>query len=199
MITIIDYGLGNLASVSNALSALSIPYQITSKPAIIRTAKKLLLPGVGSAGTGMKNLKTSGLDRAITRTVKMGTPLLGICLGMQLLFSYSEENDTECLGILKGTVKRFSGDLKVPQIGWNQVKQAQKDSLFENIPDKSNFYFVNSYYCEPQDLSARIGTTDYIHSFTSICRNGTCIGVQFHPEKSAPHGLTLLSNFYNNV
>lgn len=195
MIVIIDYGVGNLASVKNALDKLGLNSKISSDPKIIKNAKMLILPGVGAAGQVMKNLKKNNLGEVIRAEIKRGKSTLGICLGMQLLFEKSEEGNVKCLGILKGTVKKFKSMKKIPQIGWNNIKFSKEDQLLKDIPDKSYFYFVNSYYCDPSDKSINVGTTDYGEKFSSIVVRDNIIGVQFHPEKSGPVGFKLLENF----
>lgn len=195
MIVIIDYGVGNLASVKNALDKLGVKSKISNNPDIIKKAETLILPGVGAAGQGMKNLKETGLDKIIIEEIKTGKRFLGICLGMQLLFEKSEEGDVKCLGILKGSVKKFKKMKKVPQIGWNQVDIKKESKLFKNINDKSYFYFVNSFYCSPGDKQVVIGSTIYGENFASIIEKENVIGVQFHPEKSGPVGFKLLENF----
>lgn len=199
MITIIDYGVGNIGSVANMLARLRQEYQITADPNEIASAKALLLPGVGAAGVGMRNIKHLGLDKPIRSSIQEGKPFLGICLGMQLLFEYSEEADTICLGILKGSVKKFRKAQKVPQIGWNQVIPLKTNSaalrLFSGIPKSYSFYFVNSYYPIPQDLSVIAATTEYGEKFASIIATKNIIATQFHPEKSSREGLQLLQNY----
>ena len=196
-IVIIDYGLGNLASIANALEKLGISYQISANVETIKTAAGLILPGVGAARQGMKNLKAKGLDKVITEQVKKGKPILGICLGMQLLLSFSEEGNVACLDLIKGNVKKFKTQLKVPQIGWNDVKITNNELVItKDISDNSYFYFVNSYYCEPNDESIVAATTDYGREFCSIFAKGNIFGAQFHPEKSGNAGLQLLKNFY---
>ncbi len=200
MIVIIDYGLGNLASVANALDKLGIANKISASPAVIKKAKALILPGVGAAGAGMENLKKRKLDKVITEEIKKGKPFLGICLGMQLLFEKSEEGNVDCLGILKGTVKKFKKERKVPQIGWNNVGIRNYElGIMKNIPKNSYFYFVNSYYCSPLDSSIIAAETTYGETFASIVVNNNIIGVQFHPEKSGEKGLLLLKNFWENL
>lgn len=198
MITVIDYGLGNLASIANALDKLEIPYEISSDINILKNAKALLLPGVGAAKQGMENLKARGLDKVIIEQVRKGTPILGICLGMQLLFSSSEEGNVNCLGLIRGKVKRFKPSLKVPQIGWNQV-QTENSVLLNRIKNNSYFYFVNSYYCVPNDAEVIKGITDYGEVFCSVLEKDNLYGVQFHPEKSGDVGLQLLANFKEAV
>lgn len=198
MIVIIDYGLGNLGSVKNAMDKLGIDSIISGSLQEIREGSGLILPGVGSASEGMKNLQTSSLDGVIREQIVMKKPFLGICLGMQLLFSSSEEGNTKCLDVLKGKVKRFNVDLKVPQIGWNQVQEKQS-KLFSGIKNDSYFYFVHSYYCVPEKKEIEIGVTDYGINFCSAIEEENTFGVQFHPEKSGENGLILLNNFKNIV
>lgn len=195
MIVIIDYGLGNLTSVANALNKLSIPCQISDDAEVIRQSSALILPGVGAAGEGMKNLKARKLDKEIIKQVAQGKPLLGICLGMQLLFSSSEEGNVDCLNVVEGKVKKFETKLKVPQIGWNQVKVDSQSKLLEGIKDESYFYFVHSYFCDPQNKAITTGTTNYDQDFCSVLEINNVLGVQFHPEKSGEAGLKLLQNF----
>lgn len=198
MITIIDYGVGNIGSVSNTLDRLGARYLLSADPREVAGAETLLLPGVGAAGTGMRNLKDRGLDAAIRKAVNLGTPVIGICLGLQLLFEFSEEGGTECLGILKGRVKKFGGQQRIPQIGWNTVKPSLTNpmsrQLFNGIPDASTFYFVNSYYPVPADAGISCGLTEYGETFTSMIAAPRIIATQFHPEKSGNAGFTLLQN-----
>lgn len=224
MIGIIDYGLGNLASVGNALRNLEVPFKVSSDVDVLKTAKALIFPGVGAAGQGMENLRVKKLDKFLNEQAKRGVPILGICLGMQLMFDSSEEGNVKCLGLIGGKVKRFRNDLKVPQIGWNRVVMAngewrmvngklqitddrneknnfsksfsrKMDAIFKNIIDESYFYFVNSYYCVPEDSSFAAGVTDYGGEFCSVVVKDNLVGVQFHPEKSGENGLRLLRNF----
>lgn len=201
MIVVIDYGIGNLGSVTNSLNRLGIPNQISSNPGVIKAAQALILPGVGAAGQGMKNLIDRNLDKLIVEEIDKGKPFLGLCLGMQLLFETSEEGNTSCLGIFKGTVKKFRRERKVPQIGWNNVKfvpqNQQVDELFKSISDNSYFYFVNSYYCIPDDSSIVAGKSEYGEKFASVVTKNNIVGVQFHPEKSGQVGFQLLKNFVN--
>jgi glutamine amidotransferase len=192
---IVDYGLGNLASVVNALEKLKIPYEISCDINVLKNAKALILPGVGAAGRGMENLKKRGIDQVIIEQAKKGTPILGICLGMQLLLTLSEEDNVDCLGLIKGKVKKFDTDLKVPQIGWNQV-EAKNSVLLNDIKNNSYFYFVDSYYCKPADESLVKGITEYGLKFCSVLEKDNLYGVQFHPEKSGDTGLKLLKNFW---
>lgn len=199
MITVIDYGVGNIGSVSNMLDRLGVDYQVSADPKVLTTTDVLLLPGVGAAGVGMKNLMDRKLDTAIRLAIEKNIPFLGFCLGMQLLFEYSEEADTPCLGILKGSVKKFQKERRIPQIGWNEVAvnasnpYAQK--LFEGIPAKSAFYFVHSYYPLPADDLVIAATTEYGEQFTSVVATKNIVATQFHPEKSGVVGFQLLKNF----
>jgi len=198
MIVIIDYGLGNLGSVKNALDKLGVDSMVSKSVKDIEKATGLVLPGVGSATEGMKNLRKSGLNKVILKQIKLKKPILGICLGMQLLFFLSEEGNTECLNVIEGKVKKFNNKLKVPQIGWNQVKQ-KPSKLFLSIKDKSYFYFVHSYYCQASEEKIIIGSTEYGINFTSAIEDKNIFGVQFHPEKSGENGLKLLKNFADIV
>lgn len=194
-IAIVDYELGNLGSLHNALQRLGYPSRITDDAAAIEEASAVILPGVGAAGAAMANLRTKGLDRVLRAQAAQGKPLLGICLGMQVLFSHSEEGDTACLGLIEGGVRRFSSGKKVPQIGWNQVRAAVPHPLLVDIPDESYFYFVNSYYSDPAERGEIVGVTDYGETFCSVVARANLYAVQFHPERSGDAGLKLLENF----
>ena len=199
MIVIIDYGVGNLASVKNALDKLGAKSKISSDFMEIRKADALILPGVGAARQGTKNLKKSGLDKVIVDEIGRGKPFLGICLGMQLLFEKSEEGNVKCLGILKGLVKKFQKMKKIPQIGWNQIETNNNSKLLKGIKNKSYFYFVNSYYCDPNIKDIAKGITEYGQRFCSVLEKDNIFGVQFHPERSGENGLQLLKNFWEGV
>lgn len=180
--------MGNIKSVQNALAYLGYQSEITDKIKKIEQAKFLILPGVGAAGEAMKNLKEKNLIEVIKKVTQNKIPLLGICLGMQILFSYSEENDTNCLDLIKGKVRKFKlkENYKIPQIGWNNVK------MKGNFANKAEYYyFVHSYYCDPEE-NVTIGETDYGIHFTSMIQKDNIIGCQFHPEKSGEKGLQLL-------
>ena len=196
MIGIIDYGMGNLASVEKAFAAVGHVAQIVHTPQAITDADKLILPGVGAFGSAMENLHHMDLLGLLSAAVAEGKPLLGICLGMQLLFRESEEHGLhEGLGVFDGRVRRLPAGVKVPHIGWNQVRIARESALLEGIPDSSFFYFVQSYVVDPQDWETVVGTTYYGVTFASIVAWENTFGVQFHPEKSQDAGLRMLKNF----
>ena len=199
MIAVVDYGLGNLRSVSKAVEKLGVEVEVTGKPERIEKADGIIFPGVGAFHVGMQNLKRLNLLPVLHKTISEGTPFLGICLGFQILFSQSEEHGV-CKGmdIIKGKVRRFTNKLKVPHMGWNQVKFKTKNSklkIFNGIPDNSYFYFVHSYYAEPEDENIIIAKTEYGHEFTAAVNKDNVWGVQFHPEKSGDIGLKVLRNF----
>jgi glutamine amidotransferase len=195
-VVIIDYGVGNLRSIEKALAATGTKALVCDNEQILREADALVLPGVGAFGACMKSLSERGFDRIVVERAGAGVPLLGICVGMQMLFDESEEfGKTTGLGLLPGRVRRFQGDLVVPHVGWNQVRQRQEHQLLQNIEDQTFFYFVHSYFCTVDAPEVSVGETDYGGSFASIVSKGNISGVQFHPEKSQTAGLRLLSNF----
>jgi glutamine amidotransferase len=195
-VAIIDYGVGNLRSVEKAFAAMGCEALVTSDESLLRHAERLVLPGVGAFAACMRELSSRGLDNLVRERVKEGTPLLGVCVGMQMLFEESEEfGETFGLGLLKGRVRRFPGDLVVPQVGWNQVRQRGTHPLLADIQDNAFFYFVHSYSCEADDRAVVIGETDYGALYPSVVARENICGVQFHPEKSQAAGLRLLANF----
>ena len=195
-VAILDYGVGNLRSVEKAFAAAGSHAIVSDDERVLREAEALVLPGVGAFGACMKELSARGFDQLIRERVAEGTPLLGVCVGMQMLFEESEEfGKTSGLGLLRGRVRRFSDDLVVPQVGWNQVRQRHPHPLLNGVEDLAFFYFVHSFYCEPEDPAFAIGETDYGASYASVVAQGHICGVQFHPEKSQAAGLRLLSNF----
>jgi len=199
-IAIIDYGVGNLRSVEKAFAATGCEAIVTDDELELRNAERLVLPGVGAFAACMKALSERGFDCLVRERVNAGTPLLGVCVGMQMLFEESDEfGSTPGLGFLKGRVQRFDEALVVPQVGWNRIHQRQRHPLFDGIADSSFFYFVHSYYCRPEDESVVVGETDYGVKYASIVAQGELCGVQFHPEKSQTVGLRLLQNFALNV
>jgi glutamine amidotransferase len=196
-IALVDYGIGNLRSVEKALAAAGGQVQLTSDPAAILAAEKVVLPGVGAFGDGMAGLRARGLFDALETARRRGIPLMGICLGMQLLFDGSDEAPgTPGLGWLPGQVKRFVGEgLKVPQTGWNQVVSVRETPLLRGLEAGSYAYFNHSYYCEPVEVGDRLASTEYGVLYTSAVGRDRLYGVQFHPEKSQSVGLQILRNF----
>jgi glutamine amidotransferase len=198
LIAIIDYGLGNLASVKNALLKLGYDAMIVSRPEEILQAEKVVLPGVGAFADAIGNIRSLGLDQVIFELVKRETPLLGICLGMQLLLTESYENGVhKGLDIIPGRVEKFQipSQYKVPQIGWNNIEVNPASRLLTGIPSGSFFYFVHSYYVVPQDEAVVAARTEYGVSFVSAIEKGQIFATQFHPEKSSELGLRIMKNF----
>ena len=196
MVTIIDYAINNLRSVEKAFVSMNIPVDVTDDPERIRKAEKLVLPGVGAFADAMNNLQAKNLVAAIRESVGSGTPLLGLCLGLQLLFSESEEfGRTEGFQFIPGKVKRLPDRMLVPHIGWNQLHLQRSDPLLDGVPEECFVYFVHSYYAEPEDWQDVLATTDYEIEFPSIARRDNVWATQFHPEKSQDVGLRLLKNF----
>ena len=195
--TIVDYGMGNLRSVERALAVVGGRPVFSRDPEEIRESARLILPGVGAFGDAMENLRRDGLDRAICDAVGNGVPLLGLCLGLQLLFAESHEFGHHLgLGLIPGRVLKLdSPGLRVPHVGWNQVEDLRPDPLLSNIPAGSYFYFVHSFFVEPENDSDVLCRTSYGRSFCSIARRGGVCGAQFHPEKSQQAGRQLLVNF----
>ena len=199
-IAIIDYGVGNLRSVEKAFTATGCKAIVTANDRELQNAERLVLPGVGAFAACMKALTERGFDQLVRERVKQGTPLLGVCVGMQMLFEESYEFGRAAgLGLLKGRVRQFGDDLVVPHVGWNQVRRRATHPLFEGIADQSFFYFVHSFYCEPKDDDVSIGETDYGTTYASVVAFENVCGVQFHPEKSQTAGLQLLRNFARTV
>ncbi len=197
MIAIIDYKAGNLTSVARALDHLGYRNQITDDAETILTADRVIFPGVGAAKATMGNLHDFSLDEVLVKYYKSDKPMLGICIGIQILFEHSEEEDTECLGLLPGRVKKYPANkqLKVPQIGWNEVCQVRPHPIFEGVPDPAHFYFVNSYFPVPNNTVTIIGKTTYGLGFCSAIAHNNLIATQFHLEKSGRVGLKMLDNF----
>ena len=209
-IAIVDYGMGNFHSVARALrfAAPDADIRICNRAADIDAADRVVFPGQGAMPDCMRTLNESGLREAVVRAAR-AKPLLGVCVGEQMLFDASEEGDTPCLGLFPGKVRRFAGAqfasdghaqdgaerLKVPHMGWNQVRQTRSHALWAGIPDHTHFYFVHSYYAAPADPALTVGETDYGVTFTCAVAAANIFAVQFHPEKSAAHGLRLYRNF----
>jgi glutamine amidotransferase len=208
MIAIVDYNVGNLNNLKNALDYQHIENRIVREPEELVEASHIILPGVGAFRPAMERLRESGMIPVIRERVAAGTPFLGVCVGMQLLLEESEEDGLhEGLGLLRGRITRFKGNrahgsrgygngrLKVPQIGWNQVAWQREDPLNEGIPGGSYFYFVHSYHAAVTEEGDALGLTEYGETFPSVVRHANVWGVQFHPEKSQNAGLRLLKNF----
>jgi glutamine amidotransferase len=203
MIAIIDYDAGNLTSVSRALSHINVENVITNDINIIKSAERIIFPGVGAAGSAMKSLIRLGLDTAIRQAVESGKPVLGICLGTQIILQKSRENHAKCLGIIDGSVRAFSEifqsenikGLKIPHMGWNQINLKIDHPVFAGLKKDDEFYFVHGYYPLPDNMSQVIATTDYGINFPSIIGMNNLVATQFHPEKSGNPGLTILKNF----
>jgi glutamine amidotransferase len=203
VIAIIDYKAGNLTSVQRALAFLGWDSLITTSSAEVLAAERIIFPGVGAAGTAMFDLMRLNLDSALVEAYGRGKPILGICLGTQIVMEQSEENRTRCLGIIRGEVIRFPENisepgglkLKVPHMGWNRVIMTREHPVFDGIDPQSEFYFVHSYYPAPRDTRNLLGQTLYGISFASVLVSANLVAVQFHPEKSGRPGLRLLSNF----
>ncbi len=196
MIAIVDYGMGNLRSVEKGFQKVGVDARVVSDAKSIENAHAVVLPGVGAFRDCMKNLDALSLIEPIAKSIASGKPYLGICLGLQLLFTESEEFGTyKGFDILPGKVVRFRIDLKVPHMGWNTVSLLKRPPIFENIPDNSYVYFVHSYFVAPADPAVTAGMTEYGISFTSMIWKENIVATQFHPEKSQETGLRILRNF----
>jgi glutamine amidotransferase len=199
MIAVIDYSMGNLKSVSKALAKVGGDVVVTSNPQVAKEARGAVLPGVGAFVQGIRNLGDRGFLSLLSEWGRTNRPLLGICLGMHLLFTEGEEGGLhQGLDLIQGRVKRFPNTVKVPHMGWNQVilrSGCGEDPFLRNIADASSFYFAHSYYGDPDDPGVVVGRTEYGFHFVSMVRRDHILGVQFHPEKSDRVGLSLLANF----
>ena len=203
MIAIVDFGMGNLRSVAQAFARVApdAPVVVTAEPARIDAADRIVLPGQGAMPDAMRSLAASGLEAAVLRAAR-SKPVLGVCIGEQMLFDWSEEGDTAGLGLLRGRVVRFAEATdaqglrrKIPHMGWNQVRQSGSHPLWAGIPDGAWFYFVHSYHVVPSDAAVVAGQTDYCGTFTSAVAQDNIFATQFHPEKSAAAGLQIYANF----
>jgi glutamine amidotransferase len=201
VIALVDYGIGNLRSVQKALLAVGAEVSLTSDPQEIRRAEKIILPGVGAFGDGILGLKAGGFVEVLEEARSREKLLLGICLGMHLLFEASDEAPTQSgLGFMTGQVKRFSGEgLKVPHTGWNQLHPVGDAPFLDGLPDSCYAYFNHGYYCEPEDPGDVLAVSDYGLRYASVVSHGRLFGVQFHPEKSQAVGLQILRNFVEMV
>jgi glutamine amidotransferase len=198
MITIIDYNAGNLTSVRRALEHLGLACQITADPQEVRRAERVIFPGVGHAASAMHVLRTRGLDEALRAVYTRGAPILGICLGSQIVLSHSDEGDTPCLGLLEGNCPRFTladPALKIPHMGWNAVERVRPHFILKDLQPGDEFYFVHSYYPQPADDGQVVAVAEYESRFPAAIGDRNLFAVQFHPEKSGEAGLALLRNF----
>jgi len=196
MIAIIDYGMGNLRSVQKGFEKVEVDAAIVDEPAAVAGAAGVVLPGVGAFVDAIGQLRKSGLDQAVLEAIKSGKPFLGICLGLQLLFERSfEDGEHTGLGVFAGAVERIPAGVKIPHMGWNQVKQVRDMPLYSGVPDSADFYFVHSYVARPTDPAVIAATTDYGGDFASGVARDNVYAFQFHPEKSGLIGLEILRNF----
>ena len=198
MTVIIDYDAGNLRSVQRACAEVGLEARISNDPAAIARADRVIFPGVGAAGAAMRSLRAHGIDRALLDAVAGGVPVLGICLGLQISFDYSEENDTRTLGLLAGRVVRFKLDdprLKIPHMGWNEVRVVKPHPVLGGVRPGDEFYFVHAYYPQPASDANVLAVTDYERTFACALGRGNYVATQFHPEKSGRVGLEILSRF----
>lgn len=200
MITIVDYKAGNLTSVKRALDHLGIANQVSADPQTVIGAERVIFPGVGAAGAAMGVLKARGLDGALKECFAKGTPILGICLGCQIVLDHSEEDDTDCLGLLPGGCVRFrvsDSALKIPHMGWNAVSVLRPHPLLSHLRPGDEFYFVHSFHPKPADSSLVYAESDHGGPFPAAIGKDNLFAVQFHAEKSGPVGLKVLENFSN--
>ena len=198
MTLILDYDAGNLGSVRRACAEVGLAAEFSCDPSAIVQAERIIFPGVGAAGSAMRSLRERGLDDALKAAIASGIPVLGICLGMQVSLDYSEENDTQTLGLLGGRVQRFKlnqPELKIPHMGWNEVRVTQAHPVLAGIELGDEFYFVHGYYPNPTDVTHALAVTTYEGDFTCALGKANYIGTQFHPEKSGRVGLRLFENF----
>jgi len=202
MIAIIDYNAGNITSVARALHSIGQEFVITDDTKMLNSASHVIFPGVGAAGEAMAYLKQKGLDAWLKTCFQSGKPLMGICLGTQIILDHSEENNTNCIGLVAGSTRRFpellkeaGRALKIPHMGWNSVDFKRPHPVFVDVPKEAEFYFVHSYYPSPSDDAAVLGTTDYGMTFCSVLAVKNLVAMQFHPEKSGRPGLQILKNF----
>ncbi|HEY9073387.1 MAG TPA: imidazole glycerol phosphate synthase subunit HisH [Desulfobaccales bacterium] len=195
---IIDYQAGNLTSVVRSFKALGVEGRVTQDPAEVAAASRVVFPGVGAAGKAMATLKELGLDQALKESFRKGAPILGICLGAQIILEYSEENDlTPCLGLLPGRTRSLprQAGLKIPHMGWNRVRFLKPLPVFQGLPEEAEYYFVHSYYPDPAEQSMVLGVTEHGVQFPSALGWRNLVATQFHPEKSGRFGLQILKNF----
>lgn len=198
MICIVDYKAGNITSVQRALNHLGVDSEITPDPGILLRAEKVIFPGVGQAGSAMDALRSRGLDQALRDAFARGTPILGICLGAQIVMTHSEENDTACLDLIPGECRRFAPtdpSLKIPHMGWDAIRIRRQHPFLKGLRPDQELYFVHSYYPQPADGGYVAAECDYGGPFPAVIGRANLVAAQFHPEKSGPAGLNLLKNF----
>jgi glutamine amidotransferase len=198
MVSIVDYKAGNLTSVKRALDYLGIPCIITPDADVIRKSERIIFPGVGNAAAAVPVLRERGIDAALKEAFISGTPILGICLGTQIILSHSDEGDTDCLGLIPGTVLKFSlknPALKIPHMGWNEIIIRTPHYLLKDVPAGSQVYFVHSFYPQPDDTAMVVASCEYEIEFPCAIGTKNLFATQFHPEKSGPTGLSVLKNF----
>ena len=194
---IIDYQAGNLTSVVRSFKALGVEGRVTQDPAVVAAASRVVFPGVGAAGKAMATLRELGLDLALKESFRKGVPILGICLGAQIILESSEENDTPCLGLLPGHTRALPhrSGLKIPHMGWNRVRFLRPHPVFQGLPEEAEYYFVHSYYPDPAEAAMVLGVTEHGVEFPSALGWRNLVATQFHPEKSGRYGLKILENF----
>ncbi len=197
MVVVIDYQAGNITSVVRSLRALGVESAVTEDPEVVLGARRVVFPGVGAAGVAMATLKSRGLDQALRDVFSRGIPILGICLGAQIVLSHSEENDTSCLGLIPGRTRALprTPGLKIPHMGWNRVDFGGSHPVFAGLPATAEYYFVHSFYPDPAAASMVLGTTEHGIRFPSAIGWKNLVATQFHPEKSGRFGLDILKNF----
>jgi imidazole glycerol-phosphate synthase subunit HisH len=196
-LVIIDYQAGNLTSVVRSFKALGVEGRVTQDPAQVAAASRVVFPGVGAAGKAMAILKELGLDKALQECFRKGAPILGICLGAQIILEHSEENDTPCLGLLPGRTRALprQAGLKIPHMGWNRVQFLRPHPVFQGLPEEAEYYFVHSFYPDPAEQAMVLGVTEHGVRFPSALGWRNLVATQFHPEKSGRFGLKILENF----
>lgn len=205
MIGIVDYNAGNITSVQRALNSLGIKNILSKNPEELKNCDKLIFPGVGDAAYAMVQLKETGFDKFLKEWTAAGKPVLGICLGSQIIFDLSEEGDTPCLGLVKGTIKHFynidsslkNKEMKVPHMGWNNLTRYGDCPILQDVPENADFYFVHSYVICPEDKTVVKATAEYGIQVPAVIQQGNLFACQFHPEKSGKPGLKILENFCN--
>lgn len=200
---VVDYGVGNVGSIINMLAKMGHRADLSNDPDVIAKAPKIILPGVGSFDTAVKKLEINGLNQSIVAAASSGTPLLGVCLGMQLLLDNSEEGSSNGLGLIPGTSKRFNSEietlgLRIPQMGWNEVERTKESIFVPSLGNQDRYYFVHSFFVSPTNSEDTLGITNFGGNFSSAIERENILGVQFHPEKSHKFGGRLLSEFVSS-